>query len=57
MSQVEYIVRVEGMHNSFGLGEKIGDGITLFRAGMYNLTAEEIDAKVKQTRARKVEKL
>ena len=57
MSRVEYIVRVEGMHNSFGLGEKIGDGITLFRAGMYNLTAEELDAKVKQTRARKVEKL
>jgi hypothetical protein len=57
MSQVEYIVRVEGMHNSFGFGEKISDGITLFRAGMYNLTAEELDAKVKQTRARKVEKL
>jgi len=54
MADVTYVIRVEGMHNSFGLGEKISDGITLFRSGMYNLTADELEAKVKQTKAFKV---
>lgn len=45
----QYVVRVEGKHNSFGLGEVVSDGVTLFRAGFYGLTKEELDAKIKAT--------
>jgi len=43
----QYIVRKEGVAGMFGLGEVISEGVTLFRSGFYNLTAEELAAKVK----------
>ena len=36
----EYVVRVEGHANSFGIGEVVAPGCVLFKAGMYNLTRE-----------------
>jgi hypothetical protein len=56
-SKTQFVIRVEGMANSFGLGEVVTPGVTLFRAGNYNMTADELDAAIKKTRARKVEKL
>jgi len=56
--QMQYVIRVEGMHNSFGLGEIIIPGVTLFRAGEgwknYNLTADELEAAIKKNKAFKV---
>jgi hypothetical protein len=46
METVEYIIRKEGQ-GTFGLGEVITPGCTLFRSGFYNLTKEELDHKVK----------
>jgi hypothetical protein len=42
----EYVVRVEGMPNSYGLGKAINDHVTLFEAGMYNLTHEQLMKKL-----------
>ena len=44
-----YIVRVEGHANSFGLGEEVIPGVTLFRTGMYNLTKEQLEQVIKST--------
>jgi len=56
--QTQYVIRVEGMYNSFGLGEVVVPGVTLFRAGEgwknYNLTADELEAAVKKNKAFKV---
>lgn len=51
MSQTqEYIVRVEGLANSYGLGTEITPGCTLFKAGDYNLTKEELKARIAKGR-------
>jgi hypothetical protein len=42
----EYIVRTEGMHNSYGLGKVISPGVALFGAGMYNLTFEQLQKEI-----------
>jgi hypothetical protein len=34
----EYVVRVEGHANSFGIGEVVAPGCALFHKGMYNLS-------------------
>lgn len=36
----EYTVRVEGHADSFGIGEVVAPGCTLFAKGMYNLPRE-----------------
>jgi hypothetical protein len=48
MSETQYVTRVEGMANSYGLGEKVTEGVTLFRAENYNLTLDEINMKLAQ---------
>lgn len=45
-TQTEYVIRTEGMYNSYGLGEVISNGITLFRAGKYNLTEDELQIEL-----------
>lgn len=45
MATVEFIVRKEGT-GTFGLGEVVAEGCTLFRAGNYGLTKEELDRKL-----------
>lgn len=43
----EYVIRTEGMANSFGLGEEVVPGVTLFRKGHYNLTRSELNSLIK----------
>jgi hypothetical protein len=45
MSTTEYIVRKEGT-GTYGLGEVVADGCTLFRSDDYGLTKEELDRKI-----------
>lgn len=48
MDQKEYIVRVEGLPYSYGLGEVISpEGAVLFKAGDYNLSKKQLNAKLK----------
>lgn len=44
--KTQYVIRTEGMYNSFGLGEVVIPGVTLFRAGNYNLTRETLEFKL-----------
>ena len=47
MSQTqEYIVRVEGTYDSYGLGTEVAPGCTLFKDGDYNLSKEELNRRV-----------
>ena len=47
-TQTQYVVRVEGKADSYGLGELVIPGVTLFRAGNYSITKDELDAKMAQ---------
>jgi hypothetical protein len=49
METVEYIIRIEGTAGRYGLGEVILPGITLFKAGRYNLTHDELKAAILAT--------
>lgn len=42
----EYVIRTEGLPNSYGLGEVIVPGVALFRKGDYHLTKEELERKL-----------
>ena len=55
---VEYVIRTQSDRAfTYGVGESIRPGITLFRDGCWGLTQDELDQKLKQLKARKVEKL
>jgi hypothetical protein len=56
MSSVEYVIRVEGHANSYGLGELIVPNVVLFRPGMYHLSKTELEDKIKATRHKKPKK-
>jgi hypothetical protein len=43
---VNYTIRVEGLPNSYGLGKVIAKNITLFEAGKYNLTYEQLQKEI-----------
>lgn len=43
----EYIVRVEGTPYSYGLGEVVSNGVAYFPKGNYNLSKDELNAKLK----------
>ena len=45
--QKEYIVRVEGFPYSYGLGEVVSDGVAYFPKGTYNLSKDQLNAKLK----------
>jgi hypothetical protein len=44
-----YIIRVEGTAYRYGLGEVVSPGVALFNSGFYNLTKEQLNAKLKVT--------
>lgn len=44
----EYVIRTEGTPYSYGIGEVIVPGVAFFKAGFYNLTQQELRAKMKQ---------
>ena len=44
----EYVVRVEGLPHSYGLGEIVSPGgAVLFKAGFYGLSRSELNSKLK----------
>lgn len=48
METKEYTIRVQGNRAfTYGLGEIVAPGITSFAAGFYDLTKEELNAKLK----------
>lgn len=47
METKEYVIRVEGHFNSYGVGEVVSPGVALFREGFYNLTKQELNTKLK----------
>lgn len=49
----EYVIRTEGMYNSYGLGKVISPGVALFEAGMYNLTKQEAEEKLRKLRGKR----
>ena len=46
-TQTQKIVRVEGMANSYGIGEEVAPNCVLFKAGDYNLTWDQLKSKLK----------
>ena len=49
MDTKEYIVRTQSnFAYSYGLGETVGNGVAFFKAGTYDLSLEELNAKLKQ---------
>jgi hypothetical protein len=55
----EYVIRVEGTANRYGLGEVVVPGVTLFKDNgqpggkFYNLTRVELNALIARTGKRK----
>jgi hypothetical protein len=46
---VSYVVRTQGnAANQYGLGKVISDHVALFEAGNYDLTWDQLQAKLKQ---------
>jgi hypothetical protein len=46
-TQTQKIVRVEGMANSYGIGEEVAPNCVLFKAGDYHLTWDQLQSKLK----------
>lgn len=49
METKQYVVRVFGKADSYGLGEVVSEGVCLFKAGNYDLTRDELERKIKQS--------
>ena len=47
MDQKEYVVRTEGIAYQYGIGEVVSPGVAFFKDGFYNLTKEQLNAKLK----------
>lgn len=47
MEQKEYVIRTEGTPYSYGIGELVVPGVAFFKAGFYNLSKTELNAKLK----------
>lgn len=43
------VVRVFGKADCYGIGEEVSAGVVLFKRGDYDLTKEELEAKLKHT--------
>ena len=49
MEQKEYIVRVQSNRAwTYGLGEVVSPGVALFMSGNYDLSQDQLNAKLKQ---------
>jgi hypothetical protein len=50
----QYVVRTQSTFaNTYGLGEVISEGVTLFRAGNYDLSWEELQSKMAKVAPRR----
>ena len=47
VEQKEYVIRTEGTPYSYGIGELVVPGVAFFKAGFYNLSKTELNAKLK----------
>ena len=47
MDQKEYVVRTEGIAYQYGIGEVVSAGVAFFKAGDYNLSKEQLNARLK----------
>ena len=47
VDQKEYVVRVEGTAYRYGIGEVVSPGVAFFKAGDYNLSKDQLNAKLK----------
>jgi hypothetical protein len=46
MSETQFVIRKQSdFAHTYGLGEIVSDGVTLFRDGNYNLSKSEVEAK------------
>jgi hypothetical protein len=45
--QKEYIIRTQGVAYTYGLGEVVSQGVALFTSGNYDLTKDQLNAKLK----------
>ncbi len=50
VNQEQFIIRTEGMANSYGLGEKVAENVYLFRVNEYNLTRSEAEVLLNRKR-------
>lgn len=48
VDQKEYVVRTEGVAYQYGIGEVVVPGVAFFKAGDYDLTKDQLNAKLKQ---------
>ena len=48
MEQKEYVIRTEGTAYRYGLGEVVSAGVAFFKSGDYNLSKDQLNAKLKQ---------
>ncbi len=44
----EYIIRVQGVAHTYGLGEVVSPGVALFKSGHYDLTKDQLNAELKK---------
>jgi hypothetical protein len=47
MDQQEYIIRTQGVAYTYGLGKVVSPGVAYFEKGFYDLTKDELNAKLK----------
>ena len=48
-TQVKYVIRKQSDRAyTYGIGEVVTEGVTLFRLGNYNLDRDQIEAKIRQ---------
>lgn len=54
--QTQYVIRTQSnFAGLYGLGEVVIPGVTLFRAGNYDLDAEQLEVVIKRNKAFKVQ--
>jgi len=47
VEQKEYSIRTQGTAYTYGLGEVVSPGVALFKSGDYDLTKDQLNAKLK----------
>lgn len=50
-TQKQYVVRKQSnFAHTYGLGEVVSEGVTLFRSGNYDLTQEELEVALRKAK-------
>ena len=48
METKDYVIRTEGIAYQYGVGEVVSPGVAFFKAGDYNLSKDQLNARLKQ---------